>query len=789
MYNTDRNDFFDNMDDNNGVPFQEVIRKYLRYWPWFLVTVVVSIFMAFIYLRYTDVIYRTEAKIKLLNDKENSNFTLDVSKLFNKSSINLENEVALLKSVHLSEKVVKNLQLNVEYFHNSAVTSKRVYNQPFKVFYTGNPTLLKNTLEYTITVTRSGYTIQEVKSGRVHKNIGYFMLSSVQGFPIMIKPYVLQRMAANIDKNFTVNIRPINQSAMSLSNAFQINPEGTESDILSISLDGTDGSQSEAIINNLIKVFGEDGISDKQEVSRRTISFVEDRFVYLRRELDSIESSKKEYKKKNNLSFIQEDAEASIQSKMDKEQILDDVESQMLLAQLLKQNIENQKVFELLPANIGIQNITINQLVDEYNKTVLEFQKNRSSAGSNNPSLKVLISELSIERQNIINSVKAYKQQLQTKLVQSKTSQREASISFSSLPEKEKVLRSIERQQNLKESLYLLLLQKKEEAAINLAVTIPNTKIIDYAITKNYPIYPKKSTVFIAAILIGLLFPFGILFLVFKLDNKIYNAVDIESYTASIPILAEIPSSENSKSRELQSVEAFRTLANNTNFITPFDSQNRGSVIFVTSSIKGEGKTYVSYNLADAYAHLDKKVILVGADFRNPQLHRHLNQSREGGKGFSNYLHDLNLQWRDLIFRADDRTYSFDILLSGDIPPNPTLLLSSHRFASFIDELKQQYDIVIFDTPPTLIVTDSLIISKYADTTLYLVRSGVTEKRLVTYSKKLSDEKKIVNMGYVINAIDLNRFYSYGYNYGYGYGYGKDMERKSWYKRLFQYWM
>lgn len=788
--NTDKNDYFDFIEDENPIQIKQVIGKYIGYWPWFLGTVIVALFIASVYLRYADVIYKTEAKVKLLTDKENSNFSLDVTKLFNKSNINLENEVALFKSVHLSEQVVKNLKLNVEYYFNGSVTSKKTYNSPFVVTYVEPENRLKSVLQYSITVTATGYTILDLKSGKSNTTKGYWLNAPLPNLPITIHPALNQNIATSIDKNFTVVLNPITQSALELSNSVQIDPEGKESDILVISLDGTDGAQSETIINTLIQVFEEDGIKDKQEVSRRTIDFVDDRFVYLRKELDSIEISKKEYKKSNNLSFIQEDAGASILTKTSKEQALYDIESQLLLAKLLAENIASQKVFELLPANIGIQNVSINQLVEGYNTSVLEYQKVHTSAGNNNPTLQVLVNTLTNQKRNIINSVKGYKQQLQTTLAQSELAQRTAEGSFSSLPEKEKVLRSIERQQNLKESLYLLLLQKREEASINLAVTVPNTKIIDYAITKNGPIAPQRSKIFIGALFIGLLLPFGILFLMFKLDDKIHNAVDVENKTRSVPVLAELPSLSDTTDSTAQSIEAFRTLANNTNFITPMAENNEGSVIFVTSSIKGEGKTFVSYNLANAYAHLDKKVILIGADFRNPQLHKYLEQTRKAHKGFSNYLYDPAVQWQDLICKVEEEEFSFDVLLSGDIPPNPTLLLSNQRFAAVITELKKVYDLIIFDTPPTLLVTDTLIISKYADTTLYVVRSGITEKKLVTYSSKLNEDKKIINMGYVINDINFSSSYGYGYgynynyNYGYGYGYGKDIEKKSWYKRF-----
>jgi capsular exopolysaccharide synthesis family protein len=352
------------------------------------------------------------------------------------------------------------------------------------------------------------------------------------------------------------------------------------------------------------------------------------------------------------------------------------------------------------------------------------------------------------------------------------------------IPSQEQKFRIIERQQKIKEGLYLYLIQKREETAISLSVTEPNAKIVDAGRAVTIPISPKKSVFYLVALLVGLGIPFGILFIIFKLDNKIHNTNDLENKT-KIPILAELPTLLDTKESSLQNLEAFRTLAHNTDFITPITENQEGKVIFVTSSIKGEGKTFVSYNLAKTYANLDKKVMLIGADFRNPQLHKHFNQSRNSNKGFSNYLHDPTIQWHDLICKSQEENFSFDVLFCGETPPNPTLLLSNQRFKSFIGELKNTYDIIIFDTAPTLLVSDSLIISKYANTTLYLVRAGVTEKNLITYSNKLDADKKIINVGYVLNDIDFSK--SYRYNYAYGYGYGEDSYTKPWCKLLNQF--
>lgn len=782
--NTNQRSFPDFDENEATINLVASFKKYLAYWPWFLATMLISQIMVFTYLRYADAIYITEAKVKLIDDKKNANFSLDMSKIFSKSTINLENEIAVFKSYRLSEQVVRNLKLNVIYISKGKINSKTTFNPPFLVSYVLPQDSLFSIVKYDITITKTGYIISDNKSGKSLKTKGYWLNKPVTGFPITIKPSVIQNIKSSVDHNYQVILKPVGLAAIELSNNVEVSSMEKDSDIISLVLKNDNGKQAQVILNNLIKVFEEDGIKDNQEVSRRTIDFVDNRFVFLKQELDAIELSKKNYKKSNNLSFIQEDAGANIQLKSAKEQLLFDVESQILLVQLLQDNLNHQTGFDLLPVDIGIKNTSINLLISEYNTLLLDYQKLQTSAGINNPSIQVVFNSLKKQKNNIVNSAKGYKQQLETSRTQSELAQQSAEGSFAALPEKEKVLRNIERQQNLKESLYLLLLQKREEAAINLAVTVPNTKIIDYAITNNIPVSPKISLLILIGLSLGILIPLGILYVFFKFDVRIYSIDDIENIDNTIPILGELPSlnqnaSQNSEA-SLEILEAFRTMAHNTEFITPFDENKSGRIFFVTSSIKGEGKTFVSYNLANAFAELDKKILLVGTDLRNPQLHRHLNQNKDDSKGLSNYLHNNSLKWQDLVHKTENGNSYLDVLLSGDIPPNPSLLLSGKQFELFVDEIKMEYDVIIFDTPPTLLVSDSLIISKYADTTLYVVRSGMTEKKLISYSVKLKEDKKLINMGYVINDIIKT------YNYGYNYGYGRYEEKKSLFKRLFK---
>src|SRR5690606_22622773 len=264
---------------------------------------------------------------------------------------------------------------------------------------------------------------------------------------------------------------------------------------------------------------------------------------------------------------------------------------------------------------------------------------------------------------------------------------------------------------------------------------------------------------------------------------------DLEAINPDTPILGEIPLIPNAKQdlkggqKNSQTDEAFRTLGHNLNFMLGSEPKEGGHVIGVTSSVKGEGKTTIAFNLAQTYFQLKKSVLLVGADLRNPQLHPYINESKDA-LGLSNLLIDGEAQWEQLVFNIATDSKRFDVLLSGAIPPMPSVLLSSQRFKDFLEEARKQYDYVIIDTAPTLLVADTLTFINNTDFTIYVVRSGITEKQLIDYSKKLVDQKKIPQMAYVINDMDYKGSYGYGYNYGYGYGYNAEIYKKPWY----QFW-
>ncbi|MFV5693009.1 GumC family protein [Flavobacterium sp. LT1R49] len=770
------------------------LKHYLRHWKWFVLSVMLCLNFAFIKLRYTTPQFKATAKILVRDEKKGSlpselGAFADLGLLSGMKN-NVDNEIEILNSITLIEKTVQKLHFNITSYLIGNIRDIEVYKEtePFEfTVVNASDKFYQNTTNFKIKITSAKNFEILLSDGKV---LGSFHF----GTPILIDEarIVVQKLptfnAINpVGNSYEIFCDPIRAVASGYSSLLTVESLSKTSSIVNLEMANAVPKKAEEFLDELITIYNEEAINDKNMISENTQKFIQKRLVNISEELGDEESKAKGFKETNQLFDIPTNAKIYLDNYSEVEKGLIETETKLRVIEIMIDFMKHKSKSELVPAElIPTERASgpTNPLILQYNNLVLQNNRLIKDGKKSNSTLVNIDQQLTDLERDIMQSLVQFKGTILVERTNLNKQYDVLSDKINQIPTQEREFRIIERQQKIKEGLYLYLIQKREETAISLSVTEPNAKIIDTGRASLIPISPKKSVFYLVALFIGLGIPFGILFLIFKLDDKIHNANDVEVNSKNVPILAELPSLDENSASASQNLEAFRTLAHNTEFITPFTDSKLGKVFFVTSSIKGEGKTFVSYNLANAFAHLDKKILLVGADFRNPQLHKYLDQMRKVSKGLSNYLHDASLQWQDLVCRNKGDEFSFDVLLSGDIPPNPTLLLSNQRFNSFIEEVKKEYDIIVFDTPPTLLVTDSLIISKYADTTLYVVRSGVTEKNLVAYSSKLHVDKKIINMGYVINDVDLTSSYGYGYNYGYGYGYGKDTEKKAWYKRF-----
>ncbi|WP_163514086.1 GumC family protein [Gelidibacter japonicus] len=763
---------------DQGELIKNEVKKYLRYWFWFVIIALISISVAFIYLRYTPNVYRTTSKIQILNKSKGIEMPSSAF-IFNRSTINLENEMEVIKSLRISELVVRNLDLTMAFYEEGNVRTSEIAGFPFSLTKTIPNDSIKSHQSFKILIKEKGF---EVYRGNSEKPIifpNYSSFNVSHDLPFELEAGSLKSIKENKGKTYIFKLSPITAAAKSLKGSLGVSVMGRDSDLLQLSLSGESKQKSERILNEVISVFNMDGIVDRQEVSKRTIAFIEERFELLAGELDSIEGNKRDYKQNNNFFNVESDAALGISQRTEAENEVFEIESQILLSNMLAESLDvRNNDYQLLPANIGISSVNTNELINTYNSLIFERDNYLTSGGKNNPmvlSLNEKLKELAI---NISNSISAYKSQLEATKNQLIKRNAKFSSQVSAIPAKEKIMRSIERQQAIKETLYLFLLQKREEAGINLAITEPSIKVVEYAISGGAPISPNRKNVYLLAFAIGLLVPFGVIYVSILLDTKVQGKKDVELRVPKIPVLAELPKIKDENlvfadpTDRTTQAEAFRILSSNVNYVLPRVSEE-GKVIYITSTIKGEGKTYAGINLSLALTSLNKKVLLIGADLRNPQIHHYtIPQMDKNELGLSNYLYDDSFDWRSALIKGFPKHPDHDTLLSGTIPPNPAHLLTNGRFEQLLNDAKEIYDYIVVDTAPTILVTDTLLISELADVTLYMVRAGVTEKNLLDFSKNLAETGRLKNMAYVINGVGESRSYGYSYNYGYNYGYG-----------------
>ena len=442
-----------------------------------------------------------------------------------------------------------------------------------------------------------------------------------------------------------------------------------------------------------------------------------------------------------------------------------------------------------MPSNIGLESGNVNELVLSYNELVLERKNLLAGATTKNPLIVQISDQLYDLRRNIFTSINNYISSIDTSLAKFNEYKSRTSKEVSKIPGLEATLLGFERKFQIAEKLYLFLLERREEASISYESTLPNTRVINYANTNIIPIAPKKQIIALGSVLLALLIPFGVIYILKLIDTKIHTREDLEKLIPNLDVLGEIPFVEDIKTLNNSRgvfAESYRVIRSNISFKLP--EKENGSIILSTSSIKGEGKTIAAFNIAASYVASGKKVLLIGADLRNPQVHDLLNIDRKSNtKGLSNLLSNPSIEFSsDYVISSILFNKEIDIMLSGPIPPNPAELLGSDTFSSLLANLKESYDYIIIDSAPLVLVSDTIPMLKHADLVLYSLRANHTDKKLAPFINSLVNDKKVHNIGVVLNGIKVgaNSYYKYGYgyrysyqykyNYGYGYGYGAD---------------
>ena len=769
--------------ENSTEDIKQQVYRYLKFWPLFIISVLFFFSLAYIYLRYSTSIYSTTAKVKVLDQSDSG---LDFSSmsgsttLFNLNKINLENQIHIFKSRRLINKVIEELDLNT-FYYSDATFKPYLIDQadvPFKVHWLKEDSVqISSSPAYHIILKNETFKIF-TDDNSLDQTYNYQDTLLIDGRRFRIEKNKNISFQKYLNQSFTFRYANTESLISQLANQLIIEPSGTvKSDILQLAITGPNKKRNEKIINSLIKQFNKDGIEDKRLISKRTEDFVEERILLLEEELDTVESGLVNYKTNNDLVAIEANTEQLFGKEAQAESGRLQITTQLMIANEFKNELQSVKGFRLLPANIGVEDASVNELTKQYNELIIERNRLLISSTEENPLVVNLNEKLEELNSSIVASVDAYLRNLKISLSNFERQENSSSGVLSSLPKKEKEIREIMRQQEIKERLYLFLLQKREEAALSYAITAPTIKIVDYAYTGSGPISPNRKNIYLGSMVFGFLLPLGVLYLVFLIDTKVNSKVDIEKKLNKITIIGEIPEIKKGNDTIITPndrtilAESFRILRTNLGYFNTNENQTVGKVIFVTSSTKGEGKTFTGINLASSFASTGKKVLLLGCDLRNPQIHSYI-QKDKNYKGVSAFLYQSNLILEDLIIRDAFPFSNLDVVLSGSIPPNPAELLMNERMEVLLNQAKSIYDIVIVDTAPTILVTDTLLISQLADVTVYMLRAGVTDKRLLDHIQELYKSEKLRKVGLVINGVKESK--GYGYNYGYGYGYTED---------------
>ena len=529
-----------------------------------------------------------------------------------------------------------------------------------------------------------------------------------------------------------------------------------------------------------------DAVKDKSAIFQNTSAFIDERLGIIANELGDVERSGEEYKKSNQVTDIVSEAASFLENATEIQKNFLETETQVRVVESLTNFVRQSKDNQLIPDNI-LTTTTADAnysptLIAEYNAILLKRERIASSAGPQSREMKIMDSQLASLKDNVLANLDRLKNTLEIKKRDLLNQRSRISGKISEVPTQEREYKGILRQQNIKEALYIYLLQKREETAIALASTASNAKIIDSALTSSTPVSPRTNIIYLGALFLGIFIPFGIIYLSDLLDSKVHKQSDLAQL--SVPYLGDIPrASENNKvitafSRS-SSAEALRILRTNLEFLLNQVPEGIAKTIFVTSTIPREGKTFISINLGATIALSGKRVLLLAMDIRSPKFDQYMDIPQ---KGFTNFLSTPNADIHDYIVQHETLQDLY-ILPAGVVPPNPAELLMDPKVETMIKQMQLEYDYIIVDTAPVSLVTDTQIIAKFAHCFVYVARANHLDKELLSIPEKLYRENKLPNMAMLLNDTEFKK--GYGYGYGYGEVYGSEV-RKPWHKRLFK---
>lgn len=781
--------------DDSLLNFQFLIKTFILNWQWFLLSLIITMSAAMIYVRYSLPVYQVSAKV-LIKDEDNTSSRGRSNQIMNTNTLGIltstdgfDNELEILKSKSLAEETVLDLKLYVNYYSVGKIIDVPVYDETPVLVDLNKEKLevLEGPVKLHISKDNNIYNVQGVcmRNGakQVFKGQGklpFIIKSPVGTISLVQNPRFVE---SDVKKKYIANIYNPKDVINSYVN-IGVEPLSKTTSIAVLTRNDLLPERAKEYLKHLVTVYNRQANEDKNIIAVRTEEFINQRLEKINAELGSTDGAIERYKRNNNIIDAASSAQLSLSQSNEADISLRDINTQIMLMQSLKEYMQTPtNKYQTLPSNVGLKDPSAASLIGQYNQIALERSRVLRSASEHSPVIQELTSQLDALVSSINGAIDQSKRGLEIQKKAIMSTYGKYTGKLSQTPEQERFLTEIGRQQTVKSSLYIMLLQKREENSITLAATSDKGRLIDEPAFMG-KVKPKTAIIMLIALLLGIGLPLLILILKELLRYRIEGRQDVEKLT-DCPIIADIAMANESikavgdivikENQNNQMEEIFRGMRTNLQFMLK-ESQN---VIMFTSSVSGEGKTFVAGNLATSFAFLGKKVLLVGLDIRRPRL-SHLFGMDNKKEGITTLLTKNGVATDDVLSLCmpSGVNKNLDLLIAGPIPPNPSELLTRSTLKEIFDILRKEYDYVIVDTAPVGLVTDTLHIGKVADATVMVCRADYTEKSSFSMINDFAENNKLPNVSIVVNGVDMSKK-KYGYAYGYGkYGkYGKSTYR------------
>ncbi len=797
----------ESLEKASSIDIKDLIFIGISKWYWFVISLVIALGAATYYLLRTPPIY-TRATTILIKDEEDSSDPFSKKGFtqftFMRNATMIQNEILTLKSISLMQEVVERLGLNDSYNTRQGLRDIDAYkahpiiislldsasmNSSFKISF---ELTSDNQVEFTL-IKRG----KEKWSENIKAPIGQAVATPVGQILTSRSPWFKKSM---IGETYTYNHTSTYNAAKAFSGAIAADLCNDDANIIKISYAGPSIAKADDILHTLVQIYNEQWIKDKNQIAVSTYNFINERLGVIERELGEVDSDISSYKSENLLPDLEASSHLYMEQSAKNRTELMNVNNQLYMATFLRKELASGSITAPIPANSGIDNPALQAQISEYNTMVIERNRLLASSSETNPLVADLTNSLRALHKSIIISLDNTITALNTQLRGLQSQEAQATTHLAQSPNQARYLLSVERQQKVKESLYLYLLEKREENQLSQAFTAYNTRLIDAPYGDSTPTSPQPAIIYFLAIALGLIIPFGILFVRQSLNTKVRGKKDIEAI--DIPLMGEIPQIQDESHRTIRRTpfkkihrrnagikdivvregsrdvinEAFRVLRTNLEFVS---AKSEGcNVIMITSFNPGSGKSLITMNLAIALGLRGKNVLVVDGDLRRASSSAFVKAPRIG---LSNYLSGAIDDHKSIIVPLSGNR-NVDVLPVGKIPPNPSELLSEQRMTSLINSLKPDYDYILIDCPPVDIVADTAVIASLADRTIFVIRAGLLERAMLAELETIYSEHRFNNMSLLLNCVPVSsgrygykygyKYGHYGYSYGYGYGYG-----------------